>query len=163
MARIRELTRADIPSAVELLAGEPSLNPSEAANLWASFVEESLGREILFLAEEESVLSGLVCFYPEPILASGAFVRFLVVRPEMRRRGIGRQLIGFVERKISRRTADMYLCIPLDNESGVKFLDRMGYIKDSEISASPNDPRRWSIMRKSLGSNVGRHRVAGRR
>src|SRR5213593_295088 len=161
MARIRELTRADIPSVVDLLAGESFRGSDDPAGSWRRFAELSLGRDILYLAEEDSVVSGLVCFYPEPIFANGGYVRFLFVRPDMRRRGIGRQLLGFVERKVLRKTPDMYFCVPSDNETGIKFLQTMGYIKDSEISASPTVPHRWSIMRKNLESIARSRRAAG--
>src|SRR6059036_466934 len=108
MARIRNLTKADIQPAVELLIAETTLSPPYATESWHEFVELYLGRDVLFLAEEDSLLSGLVCFFPAPILAYGGYVQFLVVRPEMRGRGIGRQLLGFVERMVFKRTADMY-------------------------------------------------------
>jgi len=159
MARIRNLTETDIHAAVELLVAESSLSPPYATESWREFVELYLGRDVLFLAEEDSLLSGLVCFYPAPILAYGGYVQFLVVRPEMRGRGIARQLLGFVERMVFKRTADMYFCVPSANESAIKFLEKMGYARDSQISASPTVPLEWSILRKSLDSGGLRRRI----
>src|SRR6059036_3910079 len=136
MARIRSLTKADIQPAVELLIAESSLSPPYSTESWHEFVELYLERDVLFLAEEDSLLAGLVCFYPAPILANGGYVQFLVVRPEMRGRGIGRQLLGYVERMVFKRTADMYFCVPSANESAIRFLEKMGYARDSQISAS---------------------------
>src|SRR4029450_4614250 len=107
MARIRELTQKDIPETVQILAaGEPVFRKGEGHEDVQKLLQSAIGRGTIYVAEEESQVAAVVYFIPEPIFAHGGYVRFLAVRPEMRRRGTGRHLMGLGERKTCSRAVN---------------------------------------------------------
>lgn len=133
MARIRELIEIDIPEALEILShSDPRLeqNREEITRT----LHLALGRGLLYGAEEESHLAGFVYFLSEPIFAQGGYIRFLAVRPEKQRRGIGRQLMGYVERRVFGRASSIYVCILETNQPAQRFYERLGYSKVGEVT-----------------------------
>jgi ribosomal protein S18 acetylase RimI-like enzyme len=159
MARIRELIESDIPEALEILSSsEPQLeqNREEITRT----LQQALGLGLLYGAEEESHLAGLVYFLAEPIFAHGGFIRFLAVRPEKQRRGIGRQLMGYVERRVFGRASSIYVCILETNGPAQRFYERLGYSKVGELTDLNGSGHREWILGKA-GSHVPR-RAGGR-
>lgn len=135
MAKIRELVLADVPKAAEILAGsEPWVTACETRQNFEQLLQSSVGQGVLYVAEEQSNLAALVYFYSEPIFLLGGYIRFLAVRSEMRRRGIGRQLMGFVERKVFGRASNIYVCVSSFNEPARRFFEKLGYSKVGEVS-----------------------------
>jgi [ribosomal protein S18]-alanine N-acetyltransferase len=158
MARIRELTQKDIPETVQILAAsEPIFKKGEGREDVQKLLQSAIGRGIIYIAEEESQVAAVVYFIPEPIFAHGGYVRFLAVRPEMRRRGIGRQLMGFVERKIFSQTSNAYLSVSLSNESARRFCEKLGYEKVGEVPDLLDDGDKEWILRKKARSDARRY------
>ncbi len=50
----------------------------------------------------------------------------LVVRGDSRREGIGRQLMGFAERKVARQGANIYASVPGTSTAAQQFFERLG-------------------------------------
>jgi GNAT superfamily N-acetyltransferase len=150
MARIREITDKDIPEGARIMVqSEPWRSRGANEESLRRLLEASLGRGDTFVAEEESLPAGLACFIPEPVIAEGGCVRFIVVREDKRRRGIGRQLMGFVERKVFSRSASVFVSIPAGSEAARRFFERLGYEKVGEVPASAGEPPTEWILRKA--------------
>ena len=105
--------------------------------------------EGLYVGEENETVAGIVWFLPEPVFAEGGLVILLAVRPEMRRRGIARQLLGFTERKIFNQSQSSFFSISSHNNSGLQFLEKMGYTKVSEIPSPVGSGDAHWIFRKT--------------
>ena len=151
MARIRELLQSDVPRVAEILTQSPPWAlTGESVQEIEKLLLASLGRGGQFVAEADGEPAGVVGFISEPIFARGGCVCFLAVRDEMRRRGIGRQLMGFVERKIFSQSPNIYLSISPSNEPARRFFERLGYVKVGEIPDlfAPGTVE-W-ILRKSI-------------
>lgn len=148
MARIRELIETDIPEAVTILA-ESDPRAERNQEQLARSLQAALGRGLLYGAEEESRLVGLVYFLSEPIFVQGGYIRFLVVRPEKRRRGIGRQLMGYVERRVFGHVGSIYVCIPSTSEPAQRFYEKLGYAKVGELSELNGEGQQEWILGKS--------------
>ena len=154
MARIRELIEIDIPEALEILSyNDPRLeqNREEITRT----LHLALGRGLLYGAEEESHLAGFVYFLAEPIFAQGGYIRLLAVRPEKQRRGIGRQLMGYVERRVFGRASSIYVCILETNGPAQRFYERLGYSKVGELTDLNGGGHREWILGKA-GSHAPR-------
>jgi ribosomal protein S18 acetylase RimI-like enzyme len=82
---------------------------------------------------EELLPAALACFVPDPVIAGGGCLRFIAVRQDKRRRGIGRQLMGFVERKVFSKSHNLYVSISSTNDVALKFFERLGYRRVGEI------------------------------
>jgi ribosomal protein S18 acetylase RimI-like enzyme len=134
MARIREITEKDIPSGAEILAqSEPWISRGETGEALARTLGDTIGHGHTFVAEEDLLPAALACFVPDPVIAGGGCLRFIAVRLDKRRRGIGRQLMGFVERKVFSKSPNLYVSISSTNEVAQRFFERLGYRKVGEI------------------------------
>lgn len=162
MAKIRELVHADIRRGAEILASsEPWTTADEDQESLEQLLLPAVGRGVLYGAEEDSSLAALVYFFSEPVFAMGGLIRFLVVRADMRRRGIGRQLMGFVERKVFDRSSNIYVCVSSFNEPALRFFEKLGYRKVGEVSdlivAGHSE---WILRKADTGSSRRRARLA---
>lgn len=127
MAKIREFAHGDLPEALHILS---------QSQLWVAdpaVAEAALREGNSYIAEEGSVPVGVVSFVADPVFAAGGCLRFVAVHPEKRRRGIGRQLMGFVERKVFARSPNLYISCPCASEPAFHFFQKLGYRKVGEI------------------------------
>lgn len=149
MARIREISDKDVPQIAEILANsEPWVSRGSPPDELRRMLSSAIGRGDIYIAEEDSAPTGVACFIPEPVIAEGGCVRFIAVRPDKRRHGIGRQLMGFVERKVFGRSHNIFVSIGAANEMARRFFERLGYQKVGEVpDASGSGPSEW-IFRK---------------
>ncbi len=150
MSRIRKLNLSDVSDATAVLHSAEPWDSNEGFRERSRQVLESVsGREGLYVGEENETVAGIVWFLPEPVFAEGGLVILLAVRPEMRRRGIARQLLGFTERKIFNQSQSSFFSISSQNNSGLQFLEKMGYTKVSEIPSPVGSGDAHWIFRKT--------------
>ena len=134
MARIRELNQDDVPRVAEILAqSQPWASAGDSVQDLEKLLLPSRGWGEQYVAESDGTPAGVVGFISEPVFARGGCVLFLAVRDEMRRRGIGRQLMGFVERKIFTQSSNIYVSVSSCNRPACCFFERLGYLKVGEI------------------------------
>ena len=150
MSRIRKLNPSDVACAAAVLNSTEPWDSGEGFREKShKMLESVVGREGLYVGEENETIAGIVWFLAEPVFAEGGLVVLLAVRPEMRRHGIGRQLLGFTERKIFSQSQSSFFSINSHNNPGLQFLEKMGYTKVSEIpSPVESGPAQW-ILRKT--------------
>jgi ribosomal protein S18 acetylase RimI-like enzyme len=150
MAKIREITTNDIPVAAEILSeSEPWISSGETAESLRQMLIEWDAKYKACVAEENNEVVGAACFIAERILAGGGCICFLIIREGKRRQGIGRQLMGFIERKAFLKTDSLFLSVPASNESGLKFLDKLGYQKLAAIGDGTGLEGEDYILRKA--------------
>jgi ribosomal protein S18 acetylase RimI-like enzyme len=134
MARIREITERDVAQTAEILANsEPWVSRGTPPDELHRMLSSAVGRGDVFIAEEDSAPTGVASFIPEPVIAEGGCIRFIAVRPDKRRHGIGRQLMGFVERKVFGRSQNIFVSFGSGNEMARRFFERLGYQKVGEV------------------------------
>lgn len=78
-------------------------------------------------------IAGFIVFTAESVFARGGYIRAVGVDPGMRRRGIGKRLLDFAERKISRNSRNAYLCVSSFNRPGQKFYKDHGYLRVGKV------------------------------
>ena len=141
--------------AVEMIStSEPWASRHETPEEFRQWLEQSVGQ--IFIAESDEQPAGLVAFIPGPVLANGGCIQLLVVRGDSRREGIGRQLMGFAERKVARQGANIYASVPGTSTAAQQFFERLGYEKVGEVPdlAKPGEAE-W-LLRKKLSSSGDR-------
>jgi ribosomal-protein-alanine N-acetyltransferase len=74
-------------------------------------------------------IAGFVIFTADPVFARGGYLRAIGVAPAMRRHGIGRKLLAFMEDTIERRCDNVFLCVSSFNRSAQSFYKKLGYKK----------------------------------
>ena len=142
---IRPVTRADLPA----LEWEGAY--THFRNLFAAaFRDSQQGRNVLWVAvsREEGRLIGQafvqLTSLVRPQIADGvtrAYVFSVRVRPELRSRGVGTQLMKTVEADLAQRGMQFVtLNVAVDNPAGYRFYRRLGYHKVGD------EPGQWSYI-----------------
>ena len=72
-------------------------------------------------------VAGFVIFTADPVFARGGYLRAIGVAPAMRRHGIGRKLLAFMENTIARRCDNIFLCVSSFNRPAQTFYRKLGY------------------------------------
>jgi ribosomal protein S18 acetylase RimI-like enzyme len=70
------------------------------------------------------------------LLMQGAFVGYIqsvCVAPEWRAKGIGSQLMAFVEKRILSETPNVFICVSSFNKGAQKLYERLGYEAIGEL------------------------------
>lgn len=162
MAKIRELVRADIPEILNMLSALDAIaTTGESSESARQILEKPHAKGTIYVAEDGSGVAGVVSFIAEPLFAQGGYIRLLAVRTDMRRKGIGRQLMGFAERKVFGRARNIYLCVSALNEPAKQFFEKLGYAKIGEIpDLNTTGECEWLLRKPDAGS---RRRKGGRR
>jgi ribosomal protein S18 acetylase RimI-like enzyme len=127
--RIRRARRTDY-AALAALCGWPPVDSSRARSvrLFRKVVSD-LAYD-LYVAEHGEKPVGLVAVSYVRVLAldgQRAVLEDLLVHPEHRLSGVGRQLMEFVVRRASRRGARVFEARPAD-EDAERFLGRLGFL-----------------------------------
>ena len=88
------------------------------------------------------------------ISMQGAFVGYIQlvgVAPEFRRRGVGRSLIEFAEKRIFRETPNVFICVSDFNREAQGFYAELGYQKIGELKDFIVAGHAEILLRKTIG------------
>lgn len=110
-----------------------------------SFQDYQKGLRLMMVAEYQEriigqvfILFGTIQSDPEPDRVT-AYLYSLRVRPELRRRGVGRLLIVEAEERIRRKGfRRVLIAVARTNEGALRLYERLGYTRLTD------DPGRWS-------------------
>ncbi len=86
----------------------------------------------LYIARCESELCGMVLVDPRGI-AGSPYIKSIVVNEKFRNRGIGRQLIVYVENQYRPESRYLFLCVSSFNNGARKLYDQLGFKKVGEF------------------------------
>lgn len=78
-------------------------------------------------------VAGFVIFTADPVFARGGYLRAIGVAPAMRRHGIGRELLSFMESMIARRCDNIFLCVSSFNRPAQAFYRKFGYTRAGKL------------------------------
>ncbi len=127
--RVREATLADSDVLAELIAlfNGPSVRPERTLERMTACA----GLERALLAEVDGLVVGFACVGVVPALADDyphASLTELYVRPDWRRRGVGRQLVKSAEGYAETAAAEhLVLLTGLGNDEAQAFYRALGY------------------------------------
>lgn len=98
------------------------------------------------------------------LVMHGAFVGYvqsLAVAPSWRSRGIGTELLRFVEARIFRDTPNVFMCVSSFNPRAMHLYDRLGYVMVGKLKDYIVPGHSEILLRKTVGplsTFRGRHR-----
>ena len=84
------------------------------------------GDQELFVARDRAGPCGFVLVHPRGV-AGSPYVASIAVAASRRGEGIGRRLLGFVERRYRRNGRHLFLCVSSFNVAARRFYERAGY------------------------------------
>ena len=88
----------------------------------------------------------------------GDYLELLVVAPEARDRGLGRQLLAHVERITFARARNLFVCVSDFNRAARRFYARAGYREVGRLPALLVSGRAEILLRRTTGPARGRRR-----
>lgn len=134
--RLRALL--DTPTAfASTYAGESQLSDAE----WLSRAARCLGEDCVgYLAMEGEIVCGIVRGTPDDQEAGVIWLESMWVAPSHRRRGVGRLLVdGVLAWARQRRAAAVKLSVTSNNDSALRFYERLGFSLTGRTEPYPND------------------------
>ncbi len=104
MIKIRPVTKKDRPKLAAILRNTPEFKPFEvivAEEVIDSYLSDPEGSGYnIYIAEEDSVTIGYICYGPTPLTESTWDMYWMAVAPGNRGRGVGSELMTFAENQI---------------------------------------------------------------
>ncbi len=101
------------------------------------FIRKSLEKESVYVAIEEDRINGY-CIFDHSFFSRG-FISLLIVHPEHRRRGIGLELVRFVESLCE--SERLFTSTNQSNKPMQSLLRKMGYKRSGVVDdLDPGDP-----------------------
>jgi ribosomal protein S18 acetylase RimI-like enzyme len=97
---------------------------------------------------------GFIIFTRTPVFARGGYLRALGVSEFFRRAGVGRKLIEFAEKTISRKAGNIYLCVSSFNKQALAFYKKLGYKRIGKIPGLIKPDVAEFIFHKKLSVTV---------
>ena len=78
-------------------------------------------------------VAGFVIFTADPVFARGGYLRAIGVAPAMRRHGIGRKLLAFMESMVAHHCDNIFLCVSSFNRPAQAFYRKLGYTRAGKL------------------------------
>jgi [ribosomal protein S18]-alanine N-acetyltransferase len=110
------------------------------------------GREVYVAAVDGQVVGFAI------LVMHGAFVGYVQsvgVAPAWRNRGVGRQLMAFVERRILAETPNVFICVSSFNDDARRLYERLGYHVVGELTDYIVAGHSEILLRKTVGPLSG--------
>jgi ribosomal protein S18 acetylase RimI-like enzyme len=123
------MTRAHLHACRDIVShSEPWRTLKESINFLPALL-----RKQAYVCLSDGRVAGFVVFTPEPVFARGGYLRAIGVQPDMRRHGIGRNLLTFAERTTAQHAPNLFLCVSSFNRSAESFYRSCGYSRVGKI------------------------------
>ena len=109
-------------------------------------------REV-YTAKANGDLAGVII-----LQMTGAFkgyIQTVCVAPGARSKGLGTLLVKFAERRISRESPNIFLCVSSFNRKAQKFYKRLGYVRVGILKSFIVEGKDELLFRKTLGPLSG--------
>jgi ribosomal-protein-alanine N-acetyltransferase len=150
---IREIQEPDIVGCVAMVPQiEPWVTLGATPAEMEPYFRRLLGREEAFVAVLDGQVVGFATLSRGFLY--GCYVRRLAVKEGLRSRGIGRQLMRFIETYTFARYPNLFLCVSASNTRAQKFYRELGYQIVGELTDFIMQGQSEILLRKSVGARV---------
>ena len=100
------MTARDKPAIIQMLSTMPEFKPSEviiAEEVLDDYLRHTVrsGYQV-FVAEDESLITGYICYGPTPLTEATWDIYWIAVAPGQQSQGIGKSLLAFAEENIKK-------------------------------------------------------------
>ncbi len=153
---MRNLLKSDLLPLRQILVATEVFTESEVAcamDLLETVLNDSQQRDYqVLVADLEGVVGGYVLFGPVPLTEGGYDLYWIAVDPDLHGKGVGRQLMKEVERRL-RLAGARLLCLETSSQGHYartrKFYQQAGYQEESRIRDfyRPGDDRITYVKR----------------
>ena len=150
---IREIEEPDIAECVTMVPQiEPWVTLGATPAEMEPYFRRLLGREEAFVAVLDGQVVGFATISRGFLY--GCYVRRLAVKEGLRSRGIGRQLMRFIESYTFARYPNLFLCVSASNTRAQKFYRELGYQVVGELTDFIMQGHSEILLRKSTAARV---------
>jgi len=143
--------------ALIMLSSEPWRTLGRTQKESVDILTDSMNESYVFYLHDQIVGFAVLIMH-------GAFVGYIksiAIAPKWRNRGLGRQAIGLLEKRIFQDHPNVFLCVSSYNKGAQRFYRKLGYDKVGEIpDYLINGHSEW-IMRKTKGPKTEFYRKNG--
>ena len=150
MVKIREIEERDISQCIKIVPQiEPWVTLGATPEKMDAYFRKLLNREEGFVALLDEEVVGFITI--KRGFLYGCYIRRLAVKEGYRRKGIGRQIMQFIEDYAFVRHPNVFLCVSSFNTGAQKFYEDLGYQKVGELPNLIMEGHAEYLLRKTLG------------
>lgn len=137
---IRAIQNSDVPAVMQIwFASNCDAHPFIEKSYWESslpFVKQSITQAEVYVAVEKDSVIGLVG------LGENGYIEGIFVEKTMRSKGVGKQLLDFVQAKYDRLSLSVYCA----NTRAVSFYQREGFRIRAEQVDEPTHAAEYTML-----------------
>jgi len=150
VVKIREIEERDISQCIKIVPQiEPWVTLGATPEKMDAYFRKLLNREEGFVALLDEEVVGFITI--KRGFLYGCYIRRLAVKEGYRRKGIGRQIMQFIEDYAFVRYPNVFLCVSSFNTGAQKFYEDLGYQKVGELPNLIMEGHAEYLLRKTLG------------
>jgi len=150
VVEIRGIEERDIAQCVEVVPQiEPWVTLGATPEKMQEYFRKLLNREEGFVALLGEEVVGFITIKRDFLY--GCYVRRLAVKEGYRRKGIGRQIMQFIEDYAFARYPNVFLCVSSFNNEAQKFYQDLGYQRVGEFPNLIMEGHSEYLLRKTVG------------
>lgn len=147
---IREIQEEHIAQCVKVVPQiEPWVTLGATPEEMEEYFRKLLNREEGFVALLDEEVVGFITI--KRGFLYGCYIRRLAVKEGYRRKGIGRQIMQFIEDYAFVRYLNVFLCVSSFNTGAQKFYEDLGYQKIGELPNLIMEGHSEHLLRKTVG------------
>ena len=150
MVKIREIEERDISQCIKIVPQiEPWVTLGATPEKMDAYFRKLLNREEGFVALLDEEVVGFITI--KRGFLYGCYIRRLAVKEGYRRKGIGRQIMQFIEDYACVRYPNVFLCVSSFNNEAQEFYQGLGYQKVGEFPNLIMEGQSEYLLRKTVG------------
>lgn len=151
MVKIREIEERDISQCIKIVPQiEPWVTLGATPEKMDAYFRKLLNREEGFVALLDEEVVGFITI--KRGFLYGCYIRRLAVKEGYRRKGIGRQIMQFIEDYAFVRYPNVFLCVSSFNTGAQKFYEDLEYQKIGELPNLIMEGHSEYLLRKTVGT-----------
>lgn len=150
--KIRELQKKDIDALAEItISTFPWTESKLSKNAAAKFLEERLDKQMVYVTVHDDQVLGFIAIKRDFLF--GNYIRRIVIREDMRSKGIGSQLVKYIEElTFGNNIPNLYLLCTTTNDRAIAFYLKNGFKVIGEVTNFVDEGLDEYILRKTVGT-----------
>ncbi len=150
--KIRELQKEDIDTLAEInITTFPWTSFKLTHKAAAKFLQDRLDKQMVYVAVKDDQVIGFIAMKRDFLF--GNYIRRIVIREDLRSKGIGSQLVKYVEElTFGNNIPNLYLICTTTNTKAIAFYIKNGFKIIGEITNFVDEGLDEYILRKTIGT-----------
>ncbi|MHA1126954.1 MAG: GNAT family N-acetyltransferase [Candidatus Heimdallarchaeota archaeon] len=150
--KIRELKKQDIDTLAEInITSFPWTSFKLTHKAASKFLQDRLDKQMVYVAVKDNQVIGFIAMKRDFLF--GNYIRRIVIREDMRSKGIGSQLVNHIEElTFGNNIPNLYLICTTTNAKAIAFYIKNGFKIIGEITNFVDEGLDEYILRKTVGT-----------